>query len=163
MFQWNLRGLFFYLALLVASYSPTWATPRYAFAFRGVTLSSGAFLIVGQDVSCTQSRWTPTLVCYPLSRFNILDCFSLHPYHFYPILDGDDLHPLTLCKRGLNRLYLFVRQFNGLFHTSFYHNVQDCQGLCVLEMRFCYVFELSLIVFYGVSQHMFRLYTSARA
>ena len=25
------------------------------------------FLIVGQDVSCTQSRWTPTLVCYRFS------------------------------------------------------------------------------------------------
>ena len=67
----------------------------------------------------------------------LLDCLSLHPYHFNPIFDWDDLHPLTLRKRGLNRLYLFVRQFYGLFHTSFYHNVQDCQGLLAFQSLFC--------------------------
>lgn len=91
------------------------------------------------------------------------DCFSLHPYHFNPIFDGDDLHPLALRKRGFNGLYLFFRQFNGLFHTSFYHNAQGCQGLCVLEMRFCYVFEFAFVVLYGISQHVFRLYASAGA
>ena len=43
------------------SYSPTWGPPRYPCGFRGVTLSSGAFFCVGQDVSCTYGNWRPTL------------------------------------------------------------------------------------------------------
>lgn len=91
------------------------------------------------------------------------NCLSLHPHHFNPIFDGDDLHPLTLRKRGFNRLYIFVRQFHGLFHTLFYHNTHDCQGLCVFKMNFRNTLEFAFVALYGVSKHMFRLYASARA
>ena len=89
------------------------------------------------------------------------DCFSLHPYHFNPIFDGDDLHPLTFRKRGFNGLYLFFRQFNGLFHALFYHNAQDCQGLCVFKAVFYKIFVFFCVFCCGSFQEMYRFYSFA--
>lgn len=53
--------------------------------------------------------------------------FPLHPYHFNPIFDGDDLHPLAFCKRPLNRGNFGLIKFDGFIHKQLYHKIQACQ------------------------------------
>ena len=102
------------LALLVASYSPTWATPRYVFTFRGVTLSSGAFNCGARCVLHTEPLDTHAGM---LSLFSgSTDCFPLYPNDLHAVLYRDQLDPIPFFKRALNRAFRLFVNNHGILH-----------------------------------------------